>query len=419
MRIQPKPKLESSLRYDWAAEEKRFAENLPAFHESIGISKKIGTEEHIPEELVGKEKKSDKSVQGTDSTPVEFKSVRALQCDVPTLQPPQPEQKVPNDPFDDFLSSPTQKPNNSCDDLFDVQVKQIAFPPPEQPAESPVVQTAAPKDAVPSNAIPPNNVDNLIGELGISGDDAEGLNVERFGRIKRACDQMMDNIPRLDIDSLLANDMSDYSVDLAYDHLREDPKTSTDKLVAVQAKRDALSPWYSKLAQVASQMRRAEDYLIKAGIACSSRSSRELREAHIRSMLPDFWVRLAKLEGLEERVKRTMDNLESQYECISRVITSWQIRSKMNDIARPELPWEEPKSSPIASPPNNYTPRPATIQRPEPVFAAPTGAIDDDTVNRRMSEPLAVKKSTNMESFDPASRPAARQSRHAKGEVDF
>ncbi len=259
-----------------------------------------------------------------------------------------------------------------------------------------------------------------------------GFDFESFQEVIETANEMLAGLPEVDLDTL-ENHLGEYSVNLDLDYLRANPHVLSDRLLEIQAKRDAMFVATLRLTPLISTMKSAYNYYMDAGIGCSTESSQPKRLAQIMKAIPKFLVRYAKVNRTKESVEHTFNHLEGQYECISRLITVYQINNKVGDISRGALPYvrkeevrEEVQDEVPFDPPYKTTSIPAPKIKPAPEKEAPTGkaptiTADDDFVNRSMSQPANGKKFENLESFVSGTKPAKKttNSNGATSEVEW
>jgi hypothetical protein len=241
---------------------------------------------------------------------------------------------------------------------------------------------------------------------------------------------MLARLPDFDLDSLM-NTLGEYSVNLDLDYLRENPHILSDRLLEIQAKRDALFAATLRLTPLVSSMKSAYNYYMDVGISCSTESSKDKRMSQIMKAIPQFLVRFSDVNRTKESVDHTFQHLEGQYECISRLITVYQIKNKVGDISRGAMPYVPREEHPFDPPYRNIVtgeiteaPAPKIQPIPESIALtgkAPTITADDDFVNRSMSQPVNGKKFENLESFVSGTKPAKKTTNSivATGEVEW
>jgi hypothetical protein len=199
------------------------------------------------------------------------------------------------------------------------------------------------------------------------------------------------------------------------DYLRGNPNVLTEKLLEIQSKRDSLYVNTLRLTPLSASFKHAGEYLIEAGIICTDASSKEKRESQVKNALPEFWVRNSYVSRTKTQVDRAFEQLAWQFDTISRLITIAQMNNKIGNIARGELPFE-PKEEVPFDPPYTESPKPEAKQQNTPV-----GNVDDNFVNRSMSQPLnSSKKFENLESFVSGTKPAKKTNQSiTTGEIDW
>ena len=237
-----------------------------------------------------------------------------------------------------------------------------------------------------------------------------------FQKISNTAERMLAGLPDVDLQTIM-DSMGTYSVCLDLDHLRQNQSVLTDKMCEIQAKRDELHTRTLYLCPLYFSMKSASDYYCDAGIVCSLASSKEKRVAEIKIRIPEFWKRYSDVIRTKEIIEKTALHLDRQYECISRLITGFQMKNQVKEISRGEMPFtlrseEIPgysESIPVASfcpaVPQVETSKTMTDEElfspvKTPTVVAPTTAADDDLINRQMSQPLTTTKNfQNLESF--------------------
>lgn len=458
LRDRPAPKA-NGLRTDWSVEENRYEMGLADFVKSIEEGNSVLEDppyvydpEKIPKpEVVVKPEvpkppeNKPKIVQDEPAHAVECNIVRGADVASSTIQPPRPAQQesVLNtksiDPFDDDDETTPSKPqdnSNSGDDFFDslsnpLQLEQpkksaapqapadvkktaakVIDPFEEQVAELP--KTPAKPDPAPSSAPVSAPAVQATGSTekvqavkpvvsaaskphGVSKHAAEameGFDFERFEQVMETVNRITDGLPRVELARIM-NSVGEYAVSLELDHHREDPNVLSDRLCEIQGKRDSLHALTLYLTPLVYSMKQAADYLESAGINCSIASSKEKRISQIKLQEPDFYVRYSDVLRTSETVDKTFMQLDGQYECISRCITLLQIKAKLGEVSRGEVPFD---------PPYRTIPTPAATPAPQGTVASgkpPQKTADDDFLNRQFSQPVSnsSKKFENLESF--------------------
>ena len=283
-------------------------------------------------------------------------------------------------------------------DIFDVDT--TPKPAPLQPAEPPRTKdldteisaqmgavAAEVKESKKADPVPKTKADTKGGEF----------DNERFAKVLATVDRMLERLVNVDLDYLLVS-LKDYSVTWDVDHLRERPNVVTDKLLEIQAKRTSLFAVTYHVIPVYYAMKRAADYITDAGIECSTASNREKRQAQVLFATADFWVRFARVVSTKEAIDYTIKHLDQQYECISRLISGWQVQNKIGEISRGALPFEPDGSF---QPQQPQAPAPS-VPTQQPV--APQGLNND--------------KFRQLETFDPTKR-QQQVSISGTTEVDF
>ena len=368
MKAKPASTLKGGLRLSWEKEEAKFAKTMPYF---LSLLYKYRAEEKEilyvfkPDLPVEKQQQEKNLVgkEGKNQNTVESNSVRGLsQIGSPTIQPDSEVQmNTPaSDPLDDILGI-SEKPDTSKpkedSDPFDLDSTSSCSPIPATPHIDKLdeeVRTqmgavaaelkASRKPDLP--AIPKMRVDNKEGEL----------DQEKFAKVIDTANRMLEKLPDIDLDTIIKV-LPEYAVTWEVDHLRERPNILTDKLLEIQAKRDSLFASSYHVIPVFHAMKKAADYIVDAGVDCSSASNKEKRQAQILMATSDFWVRYAKVVSTKEAIDYSHQHLEGQYECISRLISLLQLQNKIGDINRGALPFE----------PDPEPPKPEQSQAPVPV----------------------------------------------------
>lgn len=351
-----------------------------------------------------------------------FDIEQAAPAAAPSLPPTKPSSKVV-DPFDDFVAPApkapakpvpppeTKKPMNLSESLTKVCESVIKHnesahgtcdvPKPrvdkvveeivkEEDAKVIASCVAATEDSLfPSDS--PLRADFTPAEL-------ENLDLARFNKIRKTVMRMLEEAPNHDLKKLTWNIGEDYKVEMDLDPHRENPNILSQKIIQIQAQRDSLYGEALRVNPVYDSFKGAEKYLRETAIDCSTRKSAESRMAHIKMLLPEFYVRLNAIERAKDNIDKALERLTGQYDCISRLVTTLQQKIKIGEISRGAAPWEEA----------------AEIKVP----VVPKSSEDDDMVNRSMSQPLPVKKFNNMETFDPSVKTVKKNSQ-ARGFTDF
>lgn len=449
MRKPPTRKASSYLKQDWSAEEKAFKDGIPEFQRSVSPCNTPMDNPcyaYKPEEKIEVQAPAEKGVakepekmceikKDERTAPVESANVRIDSATQPTLRR---DVKVLEDPLDPFSVPTITAPKNEekmSDDFFDAeQPKQsaatlsptklsskavdpfedfVAPAPKVTPTkQAEPVEAKKPERAVPASVIAvsaaltklsPAKEDEFPKDSPLHAEltpaEMDGLDVERFNTIRRTVQRMLDGAPNHDLTKLTWN-IDDYAVEMDLDPHRENPNILSQKIVEIQAMRDSLWSEALKVSPVYDSFKGAEKYLKEVAIDCSTRSSGERRLAHIKALLAEFYVRLNAIERAKYNVDKALERLGGQYDCISRLVTTLQQKIKIKEISRGAAPWEE------------------AAEIKAPAKPAVTSTEDDDMVNRSMSQPLAVKKFNNMETFDPTNKPAAKKA-NKSGFTDF
>mgnify|MGYP000552798265 CR=1 FL=1 len=267
-----------------------------------------------------------------------------------------------------------------------------------------------------------------------------GFDFEAFQEVVDTANQMLARLPEFDLDSLM-NSLGEYSVNLDLDYLRENQHILSDRLLEIQAKRDSMFSATLRLTPLVASMKSAYNYYMDVGVSCSTESSREKRLAQMMKAIPQFLIRYSDVNRTKESVDHAFQHLEGQYECISRLITVYQIKNKVGDISRGATPYVareeivpfDPPYRDIATgaitpatgavTPHNVTaPKIQRTETPAATGKAPSITADDEFVNRSMSQPLANKKFENLESFVSGTKPARKTTSSAviaTGEVEW
>lgn len=425
------------LRSDWSMEENRFKAGVQDFLKSIEIGnpvlddppyvfdpeKKCDIEVVADKEVPEKTNKKDKKVQDEANHSVELATVQGANVASPALQPARPLHqeyilsKPDSDPFDSIIeSNKSSNYSKPSDDFFDVleQPKQPVAPPaPAEVKKIAATNIAAAVEKAPDAAKPKSSTH---GESKASQEAMEGFDVDRFEHVMGTVNRMLAGLPNVDLDKLL-NSLGEYSVCLDLDHMREQPNILTDKLLEIQAKRDSLHSRTMQLTPLFHSMKHAADYFESVGINCSVASSKEKRLAQIKFHEPDFWVRLSNVNRTKASVEQTFQHLEGQYECISRLITGAQLKAKIGEISRGEMPFDPPYKV--------VQPQAQPVQPPMPTGIMATGTapkkdIDDDFVNRQFSQPATGQsKFENLETFKPKVDKKTTSQNFVSGEAEW
>lgn len=261
----------------------------------------------------------------------------------------------------------------------------------------------------------------------------DGFDYDAFQEVIETANEMLAGLPEFDLDSLL-NSLGEYSVSLDLDYLRENPHILSDRLLEIQAKRDSLFVATLRLTPLIATMKSAYNYYENVGVTCSTESSREKRLAQMMKSIPQFLIRYAHVERTQAAVDQTFQHLEGQYECISRLITAYQIKNKVGEISRGAMPYAPTEEVPFGPPYRDRAtgavtpaPQPAPVrveaakEPAKPTGKAPVISADDDFVNRSMSQPLSGKKFESLESFTSGVKPARKTTSQpsATGEVEW
>jgi len=330
---------------------------------------------------------------------------------------PQPKAETKTvDPFDEFvapsISSPAPAAIPAIPQPLPVEaIVQSASAPAVEPAQSAKLAEVPPSAAVADipKSKKSSNVLKPHGETKSGLEAMEGFDAERFEHVKATVAEMLEGTPDIDLDKLL-NSLGEYSVNLDLDYLRENPHVLTDKLLEVQAKRDSLHAQILRLSPLVVSMRHASEYFDKVGTSCSTASSKDKRLAQVYFIISDFLVRASKVDRTHTNVEHTYKHLADQYELCSRLITGYQIKSKIGEISRGEMPFDPPyKIVPAAG--KIQIVHPDVVEAPKPTLVAkatgtpPKDEVEDKLLSRELSQPVSAKKFENLDSFDSGSKP--------------
>ena len=425
--MRPHPKvITGGLRKNWDEEERVFASVAPLFSRKIAPANTRQREvlyvfesEPEPVKLAEKSLENPAAEAGKPKNFVESSIVGGHhKIGPPTMQPEseseEPMSTTPNTPKDDILddilgvsetkaepkvaSSPTPARADGADVFdFDTSPKPAALQSADPPkAKDLDTEISAQMSAVAaevraskkSESAPKMKTETKEGEF----------DNEKFAKVLATVDRMLERTVNVDLDYLLAT-LKDYVVTWEVDHLRERPNVVTDKMLDIQAKRTSLFAVTYHVIPAYYAMKHAADYITDAGIECSTASNREKRQAQVLFATADFWVRFAKVVSTKETIDYTIKLLDQQYECVSRLISGWQVQNKIGEISRSGLPFE-PSVEP-QQPQQMQAPAPsAPTQRP----VAPQGLTSD--------------KFKQLESFDPTKK-QQQVSISGTMEVDF
>lgn len=459
MRSPPPSARKQYLKTDWSAEEKSFRDGIPAFLESIKdgnaltgpVAFEYREEKSDPQsgaakQVAEKVQKNAQSVQEARQESVISTTVLGPNCGPNDIQPTQPAQprhsvsSVNDDDLFDFAApaktpATSQKPAEApkVQDPFgdDFVAEPVAPKPTVQTAAKPIeAKVDSPKGeskvqqsqsvTAPKQIAQPAAVEQKQSEASLLKSPEirpaselkelppmEGFDYDRFEHIRRTADRMLEALPDVDL-AYLDRNLVDYSVDMDLDAHRDNPSILSQKLLEVQAKRDSLFVEILRIAPWRKACESAADYYSTSGLECANGKNKESRLAQIYNAIPEFWVRHSRIERTYDSVERTYKHLEGQYEMLSRLITCLQMKMKIGDVARGEMPFEMP-------PPQRTAPKPvpAAPSSPPPVLPP-----DDEMVNRQMSQPL-VPKIKNAEDFKLPSRPVQKRQDTVSGIVDF
>lgn len=337
-------------------------------------------------------------------------------------QKPAPQAKAETkdvDPFDDFVVPQNSSPAPAATPISPPPIqaeapKPAAFcgtpAPAAEPAQPAKLESVPPSAAVAEH---PRKQSSLKphGETKSGAEAMEGFDADRFEHVKATVAEMLEGCPDIDLDRLL-NALSEYSVSLDLDYLRENPHVLTDKLLEIQAKRDTLHAQILRLSPLVVSMRHASEYFNSVGVTCSTASSREKRLAQVNFIISDFLIRLSKVDRTNTSVEHTFKHLADQYELCSRLITGYQIKTKIGEISRGEMPFDPPyKIVPAAGKMEVIEPSEAA----KPTLAAkatgtaPRDEVGDQMLHRELSQPIStVKKFENLESFNSGLKPSKK-----------
>lgn len=416
LREHPAPKAQG-LRSDWSREEQRFRAGLQNFWADIevanhqihnpqyaySVEEKVGAEVVEVKEVPNIVQNSAKKLQDDAARPVESNNVAGTNSVPPTIRPSQPKEPVLTipaiDPFDSIIesNSPKNYSKTSEDDFF--QTKAAI-----QPA----------KETKPAVATDPFDTSDVPAKPA-SNDAMDGFDTARFNQMMATINRMLAGLPNVDLDKIL-NSLGEFSVCLDLDHLRENPSVLTDKLLEIQAKRDTLHAQTLQLTPLHHSMKHAADYFESVGVNCSVASSKEKRLAQLKFYEPNFWIRLSNVNRTKATVDQTFLHLEGQYECISRLITGYQIKNKIGEISRGDIPFDPPYKPAM----HLSQPQPQVIPKPAPVTGTPPKTdAPDDLLTRSLSQPAAGQtKFENLETFKAGPKKNAVQN-FAPGEQEW
>jgi len=426
------PKKMGLLRTDWGAEESRYARGLVPFRDALAAAipiaefpygfaevsdpqgkATVASVAQIPVPpivspcvvspcvpCVGGSEKIEKKVAGIVPVPVEYK-VACPQGGSGKAEPIEPEKKMPKgerpietdteDPFEIF-SQPSPAPLQPSDnkDVVGVAPPENTLGDPFFSSLSAEVRAAKPVAATPSPTAPepkpetkkeqPKAEQPKVDQpkTGSSQSNADGQAFEdfdyhQFERVRKVAERILSGVPSVDLPRILAS-IPQYSVRMEFDHYRESPEIVTEKLIRVEALRESLYALTVQLTPLYYSMKSAADYISQAALVCSSASSREKRLAQIKLVDSEFWVRHSEVCRTYESVQQAFEFLQRQYETVSRMITLLQIRLRVSEISRGELPFGDGDGSHIDRSKRYASPINApTIQTPEapPPFDGP------------------------------------------------
>jgi len=471
--LEPVAQVAGKLRTDWSKEEQKFRDGLAAFRAAMPVlenplyeykqdvpvldAKKVAPEVVAPKEIERNAEKNSKIQEGRADPSVELANVRGkVTSALQPAQPTQPESKVEEDDiFDLEPKSPPKKeqtsPKKEDLDFFDALEPAKAEPPkaetPSSPAAVPVpvpesktfsspgIAASVPETSTSSSpGIVSTFVCPAVAEMSHSTHtekDAEmlfltdssfeeGFDAARFESIKRVARMMLKGCPDIDLD-VIERECRDYSVDLRTDYHREDTDYVLEKMLAVQAKKDALHAHNLRLIPLYQSMKSAAEFITTVGPCCSAASNRDNRLAAVKMAIPNFWVRHAKVCRVKEQVDKSSEHLVQQYDTVSRVVTAEQLRLKRQEISRGAHAFD-----PIASSPPWATTPSAGAELP--TASCPTVLTPD-----RSAEPQVAPQATvpfvppqpkrqpqptgNLEDFNPV--PSRDGCNHGSSEVDF
>lgn len=413
MDIRVKPQTQASyLRSDWSAEELKFKDNVRAFKDGIAFANvpvenprfsftvEIETPKGVEKSAVCVTEKIHGITAGAVEKTVVFTNVATPHVEVaavPNATNATKESIVPTkkaasaDVIDDIFGEATPKQSTFEDDFFSEPSSAAKptvkaadaepFTPPakiENPKEAPAIQSLpVPKDK--PNAYPP--IDMSAGPEAM-----EGFNEAVFEKVNRHAHDMLHWLPNDDIRHFSLN-ISEYAVNVDLDYLRGNPTVLSDKLIEIQAKRDALYTATIRWVPVITAAKQAEKYVLSAGLAATEAKPVDKRIAQIKLAIPTFWLRHSDIMALESQVEKTFEHLCNWYECISRLISSMQMNNKVQEISRGDIPFDGGKPS-----------------------------RDDTQFNSEMSQPISVPKVSGCESFSAVGKTS---SKFSAGENDW
>lgn len=438
--------------------------------------KNIKTEPLTTKEVPKEVEKTCKNMQEQTNVSVESANVQGTNVCSLTLQPTQPQESVLStpevDPFDNVATANAPENYGSGVDLFDfvetkkpdpkpeapkITIKIVDVDPfdvvdsshdlaelnsPKIPEEKPATKPASAATPVAPQPTPvapqtipvatqaaepaqPAKLASTPASAALNescpskaSKNLEGYDYERNQEVRAICQRMMRGIPNLDLDGLMKL-LPDYVVCLDLDHLRTKPHMLTEKIIEVQAKRDDLSPHLMQILPASGNMKKVMNYCEDVGLVCSSQGSREKRLAEFKFTNSDLYERDAQIETLYIAAQKTIDDLDKQYDCLSRLVTTMQNSAK--EISRGDLPFE---MQPISRAPAPVQQTP--VEQPAPAAPkAPANGIpprsdaDDDFVNRQMSQPLQSSgKFKGLESFVSGTKPAPKTTEVNNGTSD-
>lgn len=378
------------LRSDWSAEEKNFEDGKSAFLIGAGIANTVKFPEYdfcaenkkteivAVADVANSTENNSKINQGSGTSSVVSSYVPAQKCGqdqvtsevsvlsvVPSVVPATKESSVLSEDIfgevakpkiesfldDDFFSDNSQssaKPSVKAEDS-----EPFVVPPPKpketaiDPLEEIFGETPKSTSLVKSQSVANVSSNEIACPVVVQIDNShdaeamEGFNMQRFEKVRATAQQMLDWLPQQDLSSIM-NSLPNYVAELNLDYLREHQNELTDKLMEVQSKRDSLHAVVVRVTPAFYNSKSAADYFTTAGLDCSTASSKDKRVAQIKFVIPEFWINHAKIIATMETVQKVFDHLAGQYECISRLITGWQTKMKISDIARGEEAYEEP-----------------------------------------------------------------------------
>ena len=409
----------SLLRSDWGSEEERYGRGLAPFQQRLAEAYHEPSD--FPYGFASEEQseKKDGKIAGVHPVTVESSIVcPPVGGSDKTLEPTQPEMKMASpaerDPFDDFSSQPTPAPLQPAEDPFESPTQpapKAEQPKAEQPDDDPFFETktqtpaavsteskvrtevpsqppSEPKDVERKQREEPKNAAAGAEPSKQSSGLFDDFDHAQFDNVRKVADRIMAGLPSVDLPRILAS-LPQYVVRMEFDTYRENPDIVGEKLVKVRAMRDGLFSLTSQLTPVYYSAKAAAEYLSQAALVCSNASSREKRLAQIKLADSEFWVRYAEICRTYESVQQTFDFMNQQYEAISRMITILQIRLRVNEISRGELPFDP---TPQRIPQHNDNVRPATALGDAPKKAEP---VRETTQKAEISSEAFVPPTSN------------------------